>query len=380
MGYYEQMPLPPDTPYDDVLVRLKEAKESRRIRQIAQVTLRGGPQAYKTASLLEVINPATGKTHHYVLVLEQLKRTNKIGWQYEASHKITLEDNQGQEIHDLFALLNAHYAGELEGKVGRVRVLSEDNYAKYEALLQSIPNLEDTEKLDLLRQLLGHVEDANREEIQALFADTSGETLQHIAAASRMVEYTSEFRELERLVEGPSSKEQDFQKHLDKNPWMFGSEYSELLSRRNWTRDEELDYMLRRTVDDYLEIVEIKTAFSDPLFRYDSSHDSYYPSSKLSKVIGQVMKYIEEVERNRDKILVKDEVDTLKIRVRVIVGRDGAAKEERAALRNYNSHLYRIEVITFDQLLRIAERVLSMFRDIEPQAEPSDDFDPDIPF
>ena len=138
--------------------------------------------------------------------------------------------------------------------------------------------------------------------------------------------------------------------------------------------------MLRRTVDDFLEIVEIKTAFSEPLFRYDKSHDSYYPSSRLSRVVGQVMKYIEEVERNRDKILVKDEVDTLKIRARVIVGRDGKTKGERAALRNFNSHLYRIEIITFDQLLRIVERVLSMFRDVKPTDESLDDFDPDISF
>jgi hypothetical protein len=40
---------------------------------------------------------------------------------------------------------------------------------------------------------------------------------------------------------------------------MFGSEYSELLLRRTWTRDDERDYVLGRTVDDHLEIVEIKT-------------------------------------------------------------------------------------------------------------------------
>lgn len=235
--YDVRMPLPPDTPFEDVLIRLKEAKEGSHIRQVAQVTLRSGPQTYKTAALLEVINKRTGDTHHHVLVLEQFKRTNKIGWQYQASHKITLEEKEGQEIHDLFALLNAHYAGELKGKASSVRVLSEDTYAKHEALLQSIPDLEDTEKLGLIRQLLGHVDGANRDEIQALFSETSGETLQHIAAASRMVEYTSACDTMKALVEGDAG-ERDFQRHLNENPWMFGSEYSKLFSRRNWTRDE----------------------------------------------------------------------------------------------------------------------------------------------
>jgi hypothetical protein len=96
-------------------------------------------------------------------------------------------------------------------------------------------------------------------------------------------------------------------------------------------------------------------------------------------VIGQVARYIEEVERNRDSILAKDGSDTLKIRARAIVGRDGSAGHQ-TALRNFNAHLHRIEIITFDQLLKIAERVLSMFS--ADQADPGDaeTIDDDIPF
>lgn len=138
--------------------------------------------------------------------------------------------------------------------------------------------------------------------------------------------------------------------------------------------------MLRRTVDNYLEIVEIKTAFQDRLFIHDEARDCFYPSAKLSPVIGQVTRYIEEVERNRDAILAKDKVDTLKIRARAIVGRDNP--QEQAALRNLNAHLYRIEIITFDQLVRIAERVLAIFTDgvgFMPD-EDVEAFDDDIPF
>jgi Domain of unknown function (DUF4263) len=136
--------------------------------------------------------------------------------------------------------------------------------------------------------------------------------------------------------------------------------------------------MLRRTVDNYLEIVEIKTAFTESLFVHDRARDLYFPSAKLSPVIGQVMRYIEEVERNRDSILAKDEADTLKIRARAIVGRDHTAGEQ-AALRNLNAHLHRIEIITFDQLVRIGERVMSIFESPEQPRE-CDDFDEEIPF
>jgi hypothetical protein len=63
----------------------------------------------------------------------------------------------------------------------------------------------------------------------------------------------------------------------------------------------------------------------------------------------------------------------------VIVGRDGSA-EHQAALGNFNAHLYRIEIITYDQLIRIAERVLSMF-DPQPEVEEAEeDGFKDLPF
>ena len=140
--------------------------------------------------------------------------------------------------------------------------------------------------------------------------------------------------------------ESKLQRLLTDNAWLFGSEYSELLSRRNWTRDHNLDFMLRRTADDYWEFIESKTPFTRPLFRYDPSHAS----------------------RNRDHIITHDGCDPLKIRARIIIARDGDEGQE-TALREFDAHLHRIEVLTFDQLLRIADRVLSVFQDT-PSGKP----------
>ena len=370
--------LPPENTIDDVKVRIQESYKNPNVRKVTQATLKDGPRAFKIASLMEIVDPKTNDFHHYSLKIDHIDRT-KAGWSHKPEKSVRLEGGESDEIEKLFKFLGAAFQGDLSGASGRLHLISHDDYAKLENLVEAIPNIADIDKIQLIGRLFAQLsEDSTNSSIFVrAFEESTDETIRHIATASRLIEYSKALDKLRNLVTTPNTGEGDFQNHLKNNAWMFGSEYSELLPRRTWTRDDRLDYMLRKTVDDYLEIVEIKTAFTDALFLKDSSHDSYYPSSKLSPVIGQVTRYIEEVERNRDSILAIDNVDTLKIRARVIVGRDGSS-EHQAALRNFNAHLHRIEIITYDQLIKIAERVLSVF-------EPNTDIDEDngledIPF
>src|SRR5262249_41553993 len=150
--------------------------------------------------------------------------------------------------------------------------------------------------------------------VQAFDAGAEG-VRRIIAVSARLAEYRRVRDELAKLIE-LDTPEAALQRILHNNPWLFGSEYSRLVSRRTWTRDDRLDFMLRRTIDDYLEIIEIKTPLKQPLFRYDESHDSYASGAPLSNALGQVVRYIEEVERSRDSIIAKDGCDPLKIRAR----------------------------------------------------------------
>ena len=373
--------LPADQTLDDVVVRIKKSYSNPNVRSVTQVVLKDGPRAFRIATLMELINPATGEFHHYQLKIDQVDRTKGV-WFFKPEKSIRLEGKDPDEIEKLYRFLAASLSDKFKNETGELHLIRGEDYAKLEELLKALPNLADSDKLQLVQKVLAQLDGAESttKEFAAAFEGTSEQTLQHIVAASRLVQYKSALVELKRLVADPSTSESKFQKHLERNPWLFGSEYSELLSRRHWTRDDQLDYMLRRTSDNYLEIVEIKTAFAEPLFVHDRDRDLYYPSSRLSPVIGQVMRYIEEVERNRDSILAKDDADTLKIRARAIVGRDHS-DGEKAALRNLNAHLHRIEVITFDQLVRIGERVMSIFESPDPSTTASnEDFDDDIPF
>jgi hypothetical protein len=239
------------------------------------------------------------------------------------------------------------------------------------------------DQLSALRQLI-HVASATGktqalvQAIHAVSGDSDAlERLAHFAAANlhaaeiatatlNIARYSQALGELERLVDA-NALEADFQQHLSAHHWLFGTEYTELLDLRRATRDEQQDFIVRRTTDNYIEIVEIKTPLEgQPLFNVDRSHDSYYASAPLARVVGQVIKYIEKLESNRYMLLREDGLDTNKIRVKIVIGRNGDENQQEA-LRNYNGHLHRIEIITFDQLVNIGRRTLAHLESVVQQ-------------
>jgi hypothetical protein len=164
---------------------------------------------------------------------------------------------------------------------------------------------------------------------------------------------------------------------------MFGSEYSALLDQRRWTRDEQLDFVPRRTADGYIELVEIKTPLNGRhLFNVDS-RGYHHAGSALSQVIGQSQVYLEKLDRAQDQIFADDGEDTAKMRAKIIIGRDNG-EDQVQALRRHNGHLHRIEIMTFDGLLATARRVVRCLE--EPLLEPKfpasgwNELDDDIPF
>lgn len=68
------------------------------------------------------------------------------------------------------------------------------------------------------------------------------------------------------------------------------------------------------------------------------------------------MNYIEKFDASPYEIKYRDGEKVSKVRAKVIIGCDGD-DGQRQALHRLNGHLHRLEVLTFDQLLRIAERV-----------------------
>ena len=236
--------LPPDQTLDDVIVRIRKSYSNPNVRTITQVVLKEGPRAFRLATLLELINPATNDFHHYSLKIDQIDRT-KQGWFSKPEKSVRLDGKDPDEIEKLYRFLGASLRDQFKNESGELHLIRGEDYAQLEELLKALRNLANSDKLQLVKNVLAQLStaDSNVKEFSAAFEGSSEQTLRHIAGASRLVQYKTALTELKRMVGDPTTPESKFQGHLEQNPWLFGSEYSELLSRRNWTRDDGLDYI-----------------------------------------------------------------------------------------------------------------------------------------
>jgi hypothetical protein len=164
------------------------------------------------------------------------------------------------------------------------------------------------------------------------------------------------------------NKDENFwQAFLKENSWTFGTSYVEILSERRLDIHHTSDFPLK-VEGGFMDIVEIKKPQSPfwALLRngaYYKYRDKYLiPDQELQGAIAQTTKYILQAEKKLDSAeYVKDHggVVPLKPRGLIVHGRStGWQMDEWEAFRLLNDELHTVQVITFDHLLRQAERML----------------------
>ena len=171
----------------------------------------------------------------------------------------------------------------------------------------------------------------------------------------------SQLRRARRIIEHPYSSERQIQNVLSGSWWLFGGEYVGESLRRRITAGLELDIPLIRP-DGVLHLVELKRA-NVPVIRRHRCETIL--TAAVHEAVGQVMNYLRLLDERRDAILADYGIDTRRARATVVIGHPGLQDEFGEAvigeaLRTYNSHLARIEVITYKQLLDGAELALEL--------------------
>ncbi|MFL5628383.1 MAG: hypothetical protein ACJ788_22615, partial [Ktedonobacteraceae bacterium] len=212
------------------------------------VVLHSTSQVFKRATHFIIVEGSREKPHHHALKIETFRKT-KEGFRLDDKHSVTLEDEQEDEISRLATFLcTARTMPDAAGDYLVVPIGSDK--LKRQAIMQVANAIAASDKVDALAELLLQIK-GNPEVLQSLARRIAEDpqASKEATAALNLARFSSAVEELERLIKKSDTKEAHFQAHLSEHPWIFGSEYSELLDRRKWTRDEQQDFMVRRSAD-----------------------------------------------------------------------------------------------------------------------------------
>jgi len=224
--------------------------------------------------------------------------------------------------------------------------------------------------------ILQHVADGSLSsvDLQSVMRKLSGnpslaDAISHTADAAIIrsaLTRSAQSRGLERLrlvVDDPESTEPHIQKVLQEEWWVFGGKYVSAAVRRSFTVLDQFDIALIQA-DNSLHLVEIKQANISKLVVPDHNH--WIVGDDVHKAVSQAMNYLRSLDEQRAQILADFSIDCRRASATVVLGHSQYVKanptpEQLAdALRTYNSHLARIEVITYEELISTAERFLQL--------------------
>ena len=353
LGNYEM-------PRDDAIAKATEIssrqfdpEEQPNLEDVKTVELSKSQRTLKTAKYWGIRNSNTGEHSHYALNFETLSKTKKNGWELKDDKSITIDDKpENDSINKLFSFLAAQSQIDAGGEYVVVNI-TDVAVDQMQQILNAISGNHENQHL-ILQILKWVTRDAEaRAGLSRLAASKEARSLVAAINHVRLSQALSKFREMVNQ----NLHESKYQEYLKDNHWIFGGEYNELLSDRNIIKNGQLDFPVLRTADGYLEIIEIKRPIESSLFRKNGN--SYSEVASVVDAISQTDDYLARVDKEAFQIESENEIDIEKVRGKVIIGRDGD-KEQKKALRRLNARTSRIEVMTYDQLISIAQNILNL--------------------
>ncbi|MFD6949100.1 hypothetical protein A6A08_06990 [Nocardiopsis sp. TSRI0078] len=160
----------------------------------------------------------------------------------------------------------------------------------------------------------------------------------------------------------PHAVEADLQRALEKNPWIFGGRFVDFATRRLLAPSTEIDLPLLRP-DGVLHVVEIKRANTKVVTH---QRGRLIPSAEVHRAVEQIMNYFVSLDERREEIREKWGIDVRRCQATVVIGHPHHTEEDPRAvhetLRVYNSHLSRIDVVTYQELIDSAEHAVDFTR------------------
>ena len=278
------------------------------LHHVQSAVLREGPRSKKTARYVAVKNRHAGEVHHHALTLETGKKRQG-SWELDDKRSISFSDEDDDEIARLLAFLH------------RVR-----------------PGAEPAAEQDVVAALLAIPEDA---EALKGFVRTVRERPDAFAAIGAAIAFGRHAQAVEKLKKLLAADDalDELCALLRQHLWLLGSEYGEPVAQEG----DAARTVLHRSSAGRLQVALVRTPHAAILFEGDA------PSAERASALGEAI-YLADAWPPGDTGLVT-----------VLIG-SGLDELQRGALRRLNARLRGIEVLSYDELLKRAQRVLERLR------------------
>ncbi|MFF7153109.1 Shedu anti-phage system protein SduA domain-containing protein [Streptomyces sp. NPDC008139] len=313
------------------------------------IDIKRGRDVLKTATFSRFGDPETGEIKKEELRLKSFAR--KIG-----SNDFDF-DNPKQnwfcedvEIEKLAAFLSGSF-----NVAGRYRLV---DTASASATLLSLLDNGDVNAAELGEALAEHGD--LKEVLSALTASSSGLNAIEAAVIARR---RGVITFLKQLAVQPESNETVMQKALEGHTWIFGGQYVGIAHRRSLVMLDEYDIPLVES-SGALHIIELKGPNVRDLIKRHRSH--LIVGNEVHSAVGQLMNYIKQLDQSgsaMEQIFRNEhgvEYDMSRLCGTVVIGHshhvpNHAKKIVDQTIRTFNSHLSRVQVLTYEDLLDRAE-------------------------
>jgi len=293
------------------------------------------------------------KTHHFSLKFSKFSKIDEEPyWEEEdLTNGFSIADKSS--IEKLAAYIKVNQA------LLDIDILSKD----YTSVFLS----SDQATTKVLQQILSSSK--NKDIIFKLFAEHYPELDDKILTYKIIKRRREKLKEFRTAVNDNSKLERNYwQKELENNRWMFGLSYIVPLEEKRIDIKNTADYLFKSD-DGFIDIVEIKHPHID--FWQKDKNDNYVkyreylqPSEELKGSITQSTNYIFQVEKrfSDPDWQEANKCDApVKPTCQIVAGRSIDWKnEEYTAFRLLNDSLHGTKIITFDQLIDRAERLLKL--------------------
>ncbi|MCL6738876.1 Shedu anti-phage system protein SduA domain-containing protein [Streptomyces neyagawaensis] len=200
---------------------------------------------------------------------------------------------------------------------------------------------------------------ASPEALALLAADRKGRL---VIQAAELRRRAAGLDELRAVVEDPNASERELQRALEGQHWIFGGRFVGEAAHRRLVPGDEVDIPLIRG-DGALHIVELKRSMGLKHPLVVRHRNAWVPGAEVHKAVGQAVNYLVGLDEDRHRIREEFGIETRRAGALVLVGHPALhpevpEEEITEALRTFNDHMSRVEVLTYKELLDNARRSL----------------------